>query len=117
MAFETNENLMGENRPFKCNIFFSIPVIHFLVKLARTMDSILLLSSFLLVFLGFGFFWFFVFLVFLRSSEANGRKEQIFFLFFFLENRLKAATTSHASEMNFSMNFIVKMILIYKNKI
>lgn len=103
MAFETNENLMGENRQFKCNVFFSIPVIHFLVKLARTMDLILLFSSFLL---GFCFL-----------EVQNLMEEKSKFSFLFLENRLKAATTSHASEMNFSMNFIVKMILIYKNKI
>lgn len=38
-----------------------------------------------------------------------GEKSE-FFSHFFLENRLKAATTSHVFEMNFCMNFIVQML-------
>lgn len=39
-----------------------------------------------------------------------GEKKQIFLQFFFLENRLKAGTTFHTFEINFSVNFIVQML-------
>lgn len=39
-----------------------------------------------------------------------GEKKQILLPFFFLENRIKTATNSHAFVINISMNFVVQML-------
>lgn len=89
MGGQIEQNLRGENSLQQCHISSSTPGIHFIVKLAEKPELIILLFIFL-------------------SSKTNERKDN-FSAHFFSRQQIETVTTTHVSEMNFSMSSIVQM--------